>query len=57
MFESNPVEEWGFILKVADFPTSVTTYCSYVMTVMTFTFDETIVDDIVKIVVEVAGER
>merc|ERR1719242_1558333 len=57
MFETDPVEEWGFILKLADFPTSVTTYCSYVMTVMTFTFDETIVDDIVKIVVEVAGER
>ena len=57
MFETDPVEEWGFILKLADFPTSVTTYCSYVMTVLTFTFDETIVDDIVKIVLEVAGER
>ena len=34
MFTSGPVEEWGFILKDQDFPTSVTTYCSFVMTTM-----------------------
>ena len=57
MFTSGPVEEWGFILKNQDFPTSVTTYCSFVMTAMTLAFDDGVVDDLVNIVVTIAGDK
>ena len=57
MFLDSPIEEWGFILKDGDFPTSVTTYCSFVMTAMTFGFDNEIVDGLVNIVVAIAGDK
>lgn len=57
MFRFGPVEEWGFILKDQDFPTSVTTYCSFIMTTMTLAFDNDVVDDIVNIIIAVAGEK
>ena len=57
MFISGPVEEWGFILKDQDFPTSVTTYCSFVMTTMTLAFDDDVVDDLVNTLLAVAGDK
>ena len=57
MFISGPVEEWGFILKDQDFPTSVTTYCSFVMTTMTLAFDDDMVDDLVNTILAVAGDK
>jgi hypothetical protein len=57
MFLNSPIEEWGFILKDGDFPTSVTTYCSFVMTAMTLGFEEEVVDELVKIVVAIAGDK
>ena len=57
MFTSGRVEEWGFILKDQDFPTSVTTYCSFLMTTMTLAFDDGVVDDLVNIVVTIAGDK
>ena len=57
MFTSGPVEEWGFTLKDQDFPTSVTTYCSFVMTTMTLAFEDDTVDELVKIIVSIAGDK
>ena len=57
MYLNSPIEEWGFILKDGDFPTSVTTYCSFVMTALTFGFEEDAVDELVKIVVTIAGDK
>ena len=57
MFLSGPVEEWGFILKDQDFPTSVTTYCSFVMTTMTLAFDDKVVDNLVDTILAVAGDK
>ena len=57
MFTSGPVEEWGFILKDQDFPTSVTTYCSFVMTTMTLAFEDDAVDELVNFIVAIAGDK
>ena len=57
MYLDSPIEEWGFILKDGDFPTSVTTYCSFLMTAMTFGFENQIVDELVNIVVAIAGDK
>ena len=56
MYLSAPIEEWGFILKDADFPTSVTTYCSFVITALTFAFEDNVVDNLVKIIVALAED-
>ena len=57
MFLSDSEDEWGFTLKNGDFPTSVTTYCSFIMTAMTMAFEDDIVDGLVSIVVAVAGDK
>ena len=57
MYLDSPIEEWGLILKDGDFPTSITTYCSFLMTAMTFGFENEIVDELVNIVVAIAGDK
>ena len=57
MFLYSPIEEWGFILKDGDFPTSVTTYCSFVMTAISFAFEDDVVDELLKIILAIAGDK
>ena len=49
MYIETPVEEWGHILNETDFPDLRITMCGYMSLALTMSFEEQVVDAIVKI--------